>query len=282
MAHKDNRYTVVITAKNKSYKIAKVSFYSNGNGFSIFSPYIIENKKMHLIKVVADKSIYEKHNAWVKVFDEHQYTSENRVKLSYHHDGFVQFSGEFQGTVISGRDQNTGEPKGLGIISAPLNVPITTGPSVALSVWHLDGFKEFNRNKNKNAIIFNDPEDTYAVPEINFNTYLLEFFVFTRQAQAAITQDGDKQQITMAHPFYREEKNKLFNFRVIPDTEGKNDYLLCMIIRKVESDYAKFNKSGFSLHSPSQIKDGKAIYLMAVYPKEAIPWPGHKKIDYVP
>jgi hypothetical protein len=42
------------------------------------------------------------------------FTVEDRAKLSYHTDGFVQFSSENPGRIISGRDPSTGEPKGPG------------------------------------------------------------------------------------------------------------------------------------------------------------------------
>lgn len=53
---------------------------------------------------------------------------EQRLKIAHHVDGFLQFSGE---GFRSGRDHN-GRPKGMGIMSWPLNNP-TSGPSFQLS-----------------------------------------------------------------------------------------------------------------------------------------------------
>ncbi len=69
------------------------------------------------------------------------FTAGHRVKLSYHQDWFVQFSGEVQGKIISGRDHNTGEPKGIGLMTQPLSNPIHTGASFAVVAWGLDDFE---------------------------------------------------------------------------------------------------------------------------------------------
>jgi len=52
---------------------------------------------------------------------------ERRLKISHHPDGFLQFSGE---GVRSGRDE-AGKPRGIGVMSWPLNNP-TFGPSFSL------------------------------------------------------------------------------------------------------------------------------------------------------
>ena len=86
------------------------------------------------------------------------FTTENRAKLSYHADGFAQFSSENPGTIISGRDPNTGEPKGLGIMARPFSNPGTSGPSVGISVWGLEDFEEADQEEK--LIVF-EPSDFY-------------------------------------------------------------------------------------------------------------------------
>lgn len=49
---------------------------------------------------------------------------EQRLKVSHHPDGFLQFSGN---EIRSGREA-TGAPNGIGIVSWPLHQP-TLGPS---------------------------------------------------------------------------------------------------------------------------------------------------------
>jgi hypothetical protein len=59
----------------------------------------------------------------LSVFDD----DERRLKIAHHVDGFLQFSGE---GIRSGREEN-GDPKGIGLMSWPLNNP-TSGPSFQL------------------------------------------------------------------------------------------------------------------------------------------------------
>lgn len=53
---------------------------------------------------------------------------DQRLKLSHHPDGFLQFSGQ---GITSGRD-DTGKPKGMGVFSWPLFKP-TLGPSFSIA-----------------------------------------------------------------------------------------------------------------------------------------------------
>ena len=87
------------------------------------------------------------------------YTAEDRVKLSHHWDGFVQFSGESPGKIISGRNALTGAPKGLGLMSAPIRRPIVTGPTSGLLVWGLDDYAE--HRPTARDIVFNQDEIYY-------------------------------------------------------------------------------------------------------------------------
>jgi hypothetical protein len=86
------------------------------------------------------------------------FTAQDRVKLSYHSDGFVQFSSEIAGRIVSGRDPSTGQPKGLGLFTNPLKKPSWSGPSVGITIWGIDEFDE--TDEVDEAIIF-EPNDWY-------------------------------------------------------------------------------------------------------------------------
>ena len=87
-----------------------------------------------------------------------------RVKLSYHGDGFVQFSKVGSQGIISGRDA-TGAPKGVGLYSAPISNPIQTGPCMAISAWGTREFKVWKPKPAGNAIIIRDAD--FYIDEIN-------------------------------------------------------------------------------------------------------------------
>jgi len=73
-----------------------------------------------------------------------RYSADDRVKLSFHPDGFVQFSGENPGKILSGRDE-AGEPKGLGLMTRkPMDNPIASGPTFAIVFWGVSEFEELN------------------------------------------------------------------------------------------------------------------------------------------
>lgn len=86
------------------------------------------------------------------------FTAENRVKLSYHTDGFAQFSSETPGHITSGRDSATGEPKGLALYTHRLATPIWSGPSVGVVVWGIDKFEE--TREGDEPIVF-EPNEFY-------------------------------------------------------------------------------------------------------------------------
>lgn len=86
------------------------------------------------------------------------FTADDRVKLSYHVDGFAQFSSENPGKIISGRNPKTGEPRGLGLFTHPLSVPIVSGPSLGVTVR---GLEEFEKAEENEDLIILEPDDFY-------------------------------------------------------------------------------------------------------------------------
>ena len=89
-----------------------------------------------------------------------QYSAKDIVKFSYHADGFVQFSSATNSRIVSGRNPD-GTPKGLGVLSWPLNNPISTGPSMSMTIWGLDKLPEEKTEKVDKRYLF---EVRRAVP----------------------------------------------------------------------------------------------------------------------
>jgi hypothetical protein len=128
----------------------------NGGGFSVLAPYH-KSKSGFLWKMPVDPSRVGPYAVpWKNVVT--AYTADDRVKLSYHADGFAQFSSEFKGNIISGIDEKTGQPKGLGLFTNPLTSPIWSGGSAGVTVWGMDEFEEVG-NSDK-PIIF-EPDEFY-------------------------------------------------------------------------------------------------------------------------
>jgi hypothetical protein len=134
----------------------------NGDGFSVLAPYH-NARSGFLFKLPVDPTKALTPGPWfVPASEIVAFSAEDRVKLSYHTDGFIQFSSENPGKIISGRDPATGEPKGLGIMSShPLDRPIWTGPSATVTAWGLDDFD--TAEDTGNVIVF-EPNEIYHRP----------------------------------------------------------------------------------------------------------------------
>jgi hypothetical protein len=130
----------------------------NADGFSVLAPYH-KARSGFLFKLPVDPKHAITPGPWfVPATDVVAFTVEDRAKLSYHTDGFVQFSSENPGKIISGRDPSSGEPKGLGVMSRPLTDPIWSGPSASVTAWGLDDFDL--ADERKNLIVF-EPDEIY-------------------------------------------------------------------------------------------------------------------------
>lgn len=149
----------------------------NGDGFSVLAPYHKARSGV-LFKLPVDPKHALTPGAWIVTETECvSFTVEDRAKLSYHTDGFVQFSSENQGRIISGREPSSGEPKGLGVMSHPLTAPIWTGPSASVTAWGLDDFDLPDDRKN---LIVIEPDEIYyraCAPDQNI-AFRLEVYAF--------------------------------------------------------------------------------------------------------
>ncbi|WP_252235551.1 hypothetical protein [Clostridium sp. CH2] len=271
-----NKYTIVINDGLKRYKVSKIVFYGDG-GFSVLSPYHTA-KKGYLGKLIIDHEEINKHIINVKVEDNVEYSAEDRVKLSVHPDGFVQFSGENPQKIISGKEKETGEPKGLGLFTNPLSHPIESGPTFGLMVWGMDEFVEFISPKKGEKVIEFNMEDIHNrdCSTTDFNAYLIEGFVFKNKERKQIQIVNNNHVINKYSPNYREERNEKFSYRVVNLAHEK--YVVTLLVSRIIMDFDE--KSGFSLNSPQQIKDGKNIGLFCLYPSSIIPRDTSNSLDY--
>ncbi|MDR3715887.1 MAG: hypothetical protein P4L51_24000 [Puia sp.] len=175
---KDRNWTIAIrpSAAQQPHKVTKI-IGLNGGGFSVLAPYH-KAKQGFLYKLPVDpKTDLGPGERCVPYVECVGFTASDRVKLSYHTDGFAQFSGENPGKIISGRDPATGEPKGLGLFTRPLTTPIRTGPSVGLTVFGIDDFETVTVRDN--PLIF-EPSDFYyrgTTPE-EANAWVLSIYAF--------------------------------------------------------------------------------------------------------
>lgn len=149
---------IAIEDDNGNYRsLTKIIPYPDG-GFAVLTPYHTA-KEGFLFKL----QIAEELRGKIRVpspAEGHRYSARDRVKLSFHPDGFVQFSGENPRRIMSGRDES-GRPKGLGIVRAPLSQPIVTGPTFGILAWGLSDFEKC-RDSERNVLRFSRADLYYG------------------------------------------------------------------------------------------------------------------------
>jgi hypothetical protein len=266
-------FTIAVLPEGESTprKITKVVGL-NGGGFSVLAPYH-KACRGFLFKVPVDPSEqFREKRYWEEV---EGFTADSRAKLSYHADGFVQFSSEMQGQIISGRDPETGEPKGLGLMSHPLSSPIWSGPSVIVSAWGLEDFEPLTSPKG--SIVFRS-RDCYfrACEPSQANGWLLSIFVFrTGTIPPCQYVDGD---LVCDVAIERISGPLLGVMRLRVVRLQSENVLLGLAMNRATLSFP--DKSGWTINGPGDynvVKKGHVLF--ACYPRDMIPVSGRPSLD---
>ena len=246
--------TIVIQDQGTLRKITKIVPYGRG-GFAVLVPYH-RARRGHLLKYPVD---YSKRDLVLSFAEATEYSAEDRVKLSLHPDGFVQFSGENPGKIVSGRDPETGEPRGLGVMSRPLSAPVNTGPTFGITVWGLSAFEPLDAASRHNAVVFSEEDYYYrgCTPD-TCNGYIVEGFVLQERYWGAVRNREGKLTMTVMPMF--EAIGAVFEFRVVP-LPGQ-PALLGLVTSRYRTDFD--TPSGFALSGPSDLESSEV--LSAIYP----------------
>jgi hypothetical protein len=259
-AGRSTTIAIIDRLSSEPRKITKIVPYKDG-GFGVLVPYHTA-RKGYLAKYSVD---YRKKQMMIHRSECIEYAAEDRVKLSFHKDGFVQFSGEQPGKIVSGRNQETGEPKGLGVLlEHPLFRPIMSGPTFGLSVWGLQDFESIQGSPSQDTTIFTEEDYYYrgCTPD-SWNAYLLETFIFPKHYWAGTRNRDGRFKLSLAFNAF-EASGAVLDFTVIP--VASQPILLGLMVSRFRHKFP--SSSGFSLTSPSDRKQGEPIAnsLMAIYP----------------
>jgi hypothetical protein len=234
-------------------RLCKVIPLSDG-GFSITAPYH-NAQSGSLFKA---PRIREPGTSYVPFSELVPFMASDRVKLSYHADGFVQFSGEDSRKIRSGIEN--GVPKGLGLKTNPLNRPVQSGPSIGCMIWGYDHFAPWVRRADEAALLFG-PGDFYSEPsgsEDRQDCCALSFFVFPAdQLEDAVGPVDTGDELSMRLPmniYHRQSAFCVKLIRVSPRT------VLGVIALQGKCGHEA--PSGFLFSSPSD----KEHCLLATYP----------------
>jgi hypothetical protein len=275
MAKKPSRrWTVAIRPAEgqEPRKITKI-LGLNGDGFSVVTPYH-KAKSGFLYKHLMDlNTLGERTIPWAECVG---FTAEDRVKLSYHIDGFAQFSSETQGKIISGRDPSTGEPKGLGLLTRFLKTPIVSGPSVGITVR---GIKDFEVAEESEALILFEPNDCYyrrSTPR-DANCWHLCIYAFAVGWVPPVRFKGEQAVMDyVLNPISGGTSGSVVELKVIYLEEEKVHLGL-----HVERFVGRWPiKSGWPMSGPGNYTAFQSGYvLQAIYPREGIPLEGRPSLD---
>jgi tetratricopeptide (TPR) repeat protein len=269
--------TIVFEDKYELYKISEITLSSDGS-FSLSVPYCRERTGSIYMTYVDLSPHYFKLDAKQMI---KSFAVDRSVKVTMHTSGFVQFSGK---GVISGIDRTTGDIKGVGLISSPLEKPIESGPTIGGMMWGLSsGYTKYAKDA-KHPIIFREGDYYYrfASPD-NYNCYLLEIFVFPGMMRRQIKED--KFGYYMYNQFfqYREQPGAIFKLRVIY-LKNISSFLGILVTRS----FSQFGEGphGYQLGTasgPEEYIHGKPMrrWACALYPP-VLSMEGMQSIRYEP
>lgn len=274
----NRKWTVAIrpSAGEKPRKITKIVGL-NGVGFSVLAPYH-QARSGFLCKPLIDARTFERR---MKGWDECVgFTAEDRVKLSYHIDGFAQFSSENPGKIISGRDPKTGEPKGLGLLARSLLTPSVSGPSVGLVVW---GIQDFEAAREEEKLLLFEPCDFYyrnSTPK-DANTWHVAIYAFAVGQAPPVQFEGD--QAVMLYQLPAPTAGVPGSIVRLKTIQLKEERLyLGLRIERLVGDW-KDVKSGWHLSGPGNYTQYQNGYvLQAFYPSGPIPIADRPALDRTP
>jgi hypothetical protein len=240
-------------------KIGMIVPYGDG-GFGALVPYHTANEGY----------LFNKRGSfWLgPPLQEERYTADDQVKLSFHPDGLVQFSGVRPGKILSGRDHKTGEPKGLGIIASPLSTPITSGPTFSITIWGLSDFPV--AEDDAEAIKFRLRDMYYrGCTPATANGVVIEGLLFPALAWSAVRGTGSDFRIHLSFSQF-EIGRAMHEVRVI--SLHNQSTFIGLLASNIQTDLPPDEhftppNSGFIMAGP---RDNKDVGLYAIYPKPTL------------
>jgi hypothetical protein len=186
-----NSHTIIYEKDGVQYKLCKLLFARDGS-YSVLSPYHPAQKAI-LMKATVNYSMSKMEIAFEEAIDLAAADDEGkRLKLSHHRSGFLQFSGQ---GILSGLDAD-GKPKGMGIMSWPLETPIE-GPAFGMVLFGVEQFEQANRIKDE-ACTFRHNELT--LPPSTDRLALEGYYFPPLWRRFVRTQPNGERTISVVHP----------------------------------------------------------------------------------
>jgi len=244
-------------------KITKIVPYKQDRGFAAMVPYHTAKQGLLLKHSLR----YDHPIGRVPLQTAIPFTATDRVKLSIHLDGFVQFSGEDTKRILSGRDPETGEPKGIGLVFDHSIDDIRSGPLFGITIWGTDHFAH-QKKPNGSCLEFCS-DDVYSDRPLlccgEQVAYVLEFFIFPNSILRYERRSGPRGDfVRLLLP--RSDTLLIYrhDLRII-DLPGQDHFLGCLVSR---ISVTERSPSGYQMSGPSFAPAGSDdfVTIRAFYP----------------
>lgn len=226
------------------------------DGLSIFVPYHPATQGL-LLKSPLD---YSKKMNLVPMSEMETRTVSDKIKLSMHMTGFVQFS-TLNKPIISGFNRELNQIKGVGL-RAPANVQVATGPLCSVTVYDPSDFRE-NFGKLTEKFEQSDLWHNPLIPSHGSSTFHFEFFMFPNSLLPYTLPDDNNRRTFKSELPFNGRFAFQFHLRVIEIPYMP--FFLGLIVTHhpdVES-----TPSGFTFGGPGCFdENGQAFGIIALYP----------------
>lgn len=267
-------WTIAIrSADGALRKITKI-IGLNGGGFSLLMPYHRARSGVVCKMPVGPGGLATK-VAWSNMV---AFTAEDKVKLSYHTDGFAQFSGEAQGKIISGIDAKTGMPKGVGLFTNPLTAPISSGGSVAVTLWGLEDFE--TTKKTKRTVVFSEDDFYYrfgCMPG-QANAFIVQMYAIPVRAEPPLQFKNGHAVLSINAEALNGRLSSIVQMKVLP--LEKEIIWLGAYVNAYQMQFPV--RSGWIVNGPGDHSPGRRGHVLtALYPRDGIKLGNAPSLDFV-
>lgn len=230
-----------------------------GKGFSVLVPYLaIEDGLIHRIPYD-----YGNTTSVQPLEKENSFRVSRPAKLSFHPNGFVQFSsGDSNLPIVSGFNHELAIPKGVGL-KAPVAFNVQSGPLFGII---LQGLRGFEMRTKSLAEIFGK-QDLWYHPDFtkpSDTAFNLEFFMLSREDVLRSRIDNGKRLLTKYLPFRSKIKFpftlRVLEFPALP-------FGLGLIVSRIQHDDS-LTGSGYKICGPAcfDAREKKFFGITAWYP----------------
>jgi len=251
----DGHRIAITTETGESHLVARLSFQKDGFGISV--PYHSARHGM-VMEMPID---YGKTHYVAPISDGNTFTVEDTVKLSFHLDGFVQFSQGGQKPIVSGYNAELAQIKGVGL-KAPDAVNVSTGPLFGIILQDLS---QFRAKKSEIADVFS-PSDMWHHPRFSTaddTAYSLEAFMFPNSLLPNVLSIQGKRIFKSLLPF-TSSFGFPFDLRVVELPH--QPIFLGFILSHIRPDGT--NTSGYKISGPGcRSSNGQMNGIFAWYPR---------------